>query len=94
MLTFTIGDGSRDVNEATNYENGIIKILGSDLIDLFGTRTNIEAVSLFASPKKALDSITPSVSDIPEGVDEIPLLRFDLDSDGKIDEEDYFLALC
>lgn len=91
MLKFTIGDGSNDINEGTNNENGIIKIMGSDLTAMFG-QANINSVSLFASPKRELQSVTPQVSDIPTGVSEVPMLRVDLNSNGKIDESDYFLA--
>jgi len=92
MLWFQIGDGNDDVNEATTNENGIVKITGSDISSFFGSSVPMSRIALFGSYREELDSVVPLVSEIPDGVREIPLMRFDLNKNGICDANDYILA--
>ena len=88
---FKIGDGHTGINEATTNENGIVKITGSKILDLFG-RISINQVALFGSLKGELSVEIPTENKIPDGVIEIPLMRVDKNSNGMVDNEDFFLA--
>jgi hypothetical protein len=92
LLTFTRGDGNAGINEGTTLENGMVRISGRELVATFGSQVGIDNIVLYASPKGALDSVVPAPADIPAGITEMPLLRFDLDRDGRIDEQDYLCA--
>ncbi len=92
FLLFDRGDGCEGFNETTNRENGVVRIDGKDLISFFGTHPAIDEIVLYASRKGSLDPRVPDYDGIPHGVTEIPLMRFDLDGDGRVDDEDYFLA--
>ncbi len=91
MIGFTIGDGHEDINEGTTKENGIIQIPG-DWLQKLGTLVPINQVALYGSYKSEMPLTTPDISELPDGVREIPLLRFDKDGDGIVDPEDYVLA--
>ena len=49
-------------------------------------------VACYASYKGELPVSTPGISTLPDGVTEIPLLRFDLNGNGIVDSEDYVIA--
>ncbi|MBN2187838.1 MAG: hypothetical protein JW699_00180 [Chitinispirillaceae bacterium] len=100
LLTFTIGDGHAGVNGYTSAENGILKITGLQLKRLFASLLSavdtatipVRSVALYASYKGELPMSCPAFDSIPAGVAEVPLLRFDLDTDTRVDNDDYFLA--
>jgi hypothetical protein len=91
LIGFTIGDGHEDLNEGTIKENGIIKISGKDLQNL-GSVIPIKQVAVYASYKGEMLTKTPDISALPEGVTEVPIIRFDVKSNGVIDPEDYILV--
>ncbi len=91
LFTFQIGDGHKDFNEGSAKENGLIRLNGSRLRELFGGSLKIGSVALYASSKNEMDMTVPD-SGIPSGVEEIPLMRFDLNGNGLVDPGDYFLA--
>jgi hypothetical protein len=92
LLSFAIGDGHSGFNEGTINENGIIKLRGSDIIRLLGGPVPIGRVALFASYKGELPIQTPAVGQIPNGLSEVPMARFDVNGNGMVDTSDYFLA--
>jgi hypothetical protein len=92
MATFTVGDGHSGICEGTIEENGVIRIAGSDLVRMFGTGVSIGRIALYASYKGELPSTTPAYADIPDGMTEVPLLRFDGGTIGTLDSSDYALA--
>ena len=49
-------------------------------------------MALYGSYRGELDSVVPLVSGIPDGVSEIPIIRFDLNNNGNFDANDYILA--
>ncbi|MCX7727661.1 MAG: hypothetical protein N2053_12540, partial [Chitinispirillaceae bacterium] len=91
VFYFRIGDGFEGFNEATINENGLVKIEGKKIRELFG-EIGIKKVKLYASLKGVLPIQLKSNSGIPSGVKEIPLLRVDKNGNGIVDNEDYFLA--
>ncbi len=92
MLQFTIGDGNEGINEATTNENGIIKITPETVTSFFGSTILINSISLWGSQREELSDTVPSVSTIPDGACEIPLLRIDRNSNGIFDTDDRILA--
>jgi Peptidase family C25 len=92
MASFTRGDGHSGISEGTIDENGVIKLMGSDLIRMFGPNVPLSRIELLASYKGELPSETPAFGDIPDGVTEIPMLRFDLGTPGVLDSSDFALA--
>ena len=91
MITFTIGDGHDGINEGTISENGIIKIPGKDMLRLFGVPLPFSRLACYGSHKGELPVPTPGIADLPDGIGEIPLMRFDLNNNGTVDSEDYVL---
>ena len=91
MITFTIGDGHGGVNEGTINENGIVKIFGSDLLRLLGSPLQMNQLACFGSSKGELPVPAPDITDLPDGVAEVPLMRFDLNRNGTVDPEDYVM---
>jgi hypothetical protein len=90
---FKIGDGNKDLNECTNNENGIIKITGAKLMQLLGPEpVTMQNLALYASGKKHLPETIPPIGQIPDGITEIPVLRFDKNGNNIVDNEDYILA--
>jgi Peptidase family C25 len=92
QATFAIGDGHGGINEGTIDENGVIKIMGSDLIRIFGSQVSLSKIALYASYKGELDSTTPAYGDIPDGMSEEPVLRFDNGKPDSLDPSDYILS--
>jgi hypothetical protein len=92
MATFAVGDGHSGVNEGTIDENGVIKIMGSDLVSMFGPGASLGRIALYASYKGEMPTMTPAYNDIPDGVAEVPLLRVDNGAAGTLDSSDYVLA--
>ena len=92
LLSFAIGDGHSGFNEGTINENGIIKLRGSDIIRLLGSPIPIGRVALFASYKGELPVATSAPDQIPNGLSEVPMARFDVNGNGIVDSSDYFLA--
>jgi hypothetical protein len=92
MITFQIGDGHDSINEGAIKENGIIKIMGKDIIGLLGSSLPMSQLALYGSHKGELPVIAPGMGDLPDGVTEIPLMRFDLNGNGLVDSNDYILA--
>ncbi len=91
LYKFRIGDGHEGFNEGTINENGLIKISGKRLKELFGT-ISVAGVKLYAAHKGMLPDTLPSDGTIPEGVNEIPLMRFDRNNNNLVDDEDRFIA--
>lgn len=91
LYTFRIGDGNRGFNECTNRENGIIRITGEQIHEMFGDAVDVASVAVYASHKGELGLRSPAVDSIPTGVSEIPLMRFDVNENGIVEYEDYFL---
>ena len=73
-------------------ENGIIKMIGKDIIGLLGSSLPISQLALYGSHKGELPVIASGMGDLPDGVTEIPLMRFDLNGNGIVDSNDYVLA--
>ncbi|MCL2182152.1 MAG: C25 family cysteine peptidase [Chitinispirillia bacterium] len=92
LATFRVGDGHRDGNEASLRENSLIRISGKSVRRIFGDNVPIGTVSLYASPKGEMDTVPAHIGQIPPGVIEVPLLRYDLNRNGVMDDEDYVVA--
>ena len=92
MISFRCGDGHSGLNEGTIDENGIIKIMASDIVRILGSAPPIGQVALYASYKGAMPTDVPELAQLPDGVSEVPLLRFDVNKNGLADSSDYFLA--
>ena len=58
VYSFKIGDGRSGTNEATINENGILKIPGSRIVQLFGD-VSLMKVKLFASLKENFRILLP-----------------------------------
>lgn len=91
VYRFKIGDGHSGTNETTINENGIVKIPGSKIIELFG-KVSVSKISLFASVKGELPDTVSAEGLIPDGVVEVPLLMFDRNGNNTVDKDDYFLT--
>ena len=92
LASFRVGDGSRNNNEASTKENSLIRIRGKKIRELFGSGVSINSVALYASIKGEMDIEVPKDGEIPAGVFEIPILRYDLNRNGSVDDDDYFIA--
>jgi hypothetical protein len=92
MISFRVGDGHSGLNEGTIDENGIIRIYASDIVRILGSAPPINQVALYASYKGAMPTDVPELTQLPDGVSEVPLLRFDVNKNGLADSSDYFLA--
>lgn len=90
-LRFRVGQGSDILNEGAADANGLVRIPGSSIRQL-GSTIAIDSVALYASVKGEMPQVTPDPRDIPDGLIEIPVIRFDADNDGVVDDEDYLLA--
>lgn len=88
---FKIGDGHRNGNEGTINENGLYKITGEKIIEVLGS-VAMNDVALLASKKKLLDSNEPLTGSIENGLEPIPLMRFDINGNGIVDSNDYVLG--
>ncbi|MBN1759355.1 MAG: hypothetical protein JW863_13595, partial [Chitinispirillaceae bacterium] len=89
--TFRIGDGHEGLNEGMTDENGIMKLPGNRIRELFGA-VAMEQVQLFAACKGMLPDTLPTDGTIPDGIVEIPLLRVDRNGNGTVDDDDYFVT--
>jgi len=87
-FSFTVGDGHTEFNECTINENGMMKIDGAHLQELFGSSIAMNKVRLYASWKNMLPDTLPADGSIPDGVTEIPLLRIDRNGNGNVDNND------
>ena len=92
MISFRVGDGHSGLNEGTIDENGIIRIMASDIVRILGYAPSVEQVALYASYKGIMATDVPELAQLPDGVSEVPLLRFDVNKNGLADSSDYFLA--
>ncbi len=95
LRTFTIGDGHGGMNEMATNENGILKISGAQIMQLWGAQAGhigMGQVALYASPKGEMPTDIPGAGAIPAGIQEVPLFRYDRNGNGVVDSEDYFLA--
>jgi len=93
LAKFKVGDGFRGLNEGLTNENSLIKIRGSKIREIFGERVRTASVALYASYRGEMDVFVPfTPGDIPAGVSETPLLRYDLNGNGYVDDEDYVIA--
>jgi len=90
-ISFRIGDGHNGLGEGTIDENGIIRIMASDVTRILGAAP-IGNVALYASYKGAMASDVPELSQLPDGMSEVPMLRVDVNNNGIADSSDYFLA--
>lgn len=92
MLSFMVGDGHSNFNEGTIDENGIMMLRASDITRLLGTTPPMSQVALYVSYKGELPVMTPPLDQIPDGVSEVPLARFDVNKNNLFDSTDYLLA--
>jgi len=93
LARFRVGDGNRNLNEGLTNENSLIKIRGSKIREIFGNNVKTASVALYASHRGEMDVDVPaSFGDIPAGVYEVPLLRYDLNGNGVVDDGDYAVA--
>jgi hypothetical protein len=94
MVYFEIGDGHTGLNEGTINENGIVKIPAERILESFGTTSQIfiSRVALYSSFKGALPEAIPQKGAIPDGISEVPLFRYDMNGNGILEKDDYFLA--
>jgi hypothetical protein len=106
LAVFKVGDGNRDLNEGLTNENSLIKIRGSAIRKVFGAGARFASVALYASHQGKMDELVPSsmsytaldtapvpaFDDVPAGVYEVPLLRYDLNGNGVVDDDDYVVA--
>jgi len=92
MISFRVGDGHSGLNEGTIDENGIIRIMASDIVNILGFAPSMDQVALYASYKGVMETNVPELAQLPDGVSEVPLLRFDVNKNGLADSSDYFLA--
>ena len=91
QYTFKVGDGHTGLNEAMTDEDGIMKLPGKRITTLFGA-VSMAAVRLYGAEKGMLPDTLPTDGTIINGVSEIPLLRVDVNKNGMVDDNDYFLA--
>lgn len=91
MISFKVSDGISGTNETTDHENGIMKINASDISSLFGTSIPISSFAVYSANMEELSLDVPAPSEIPTGVEEVPLLRVDSNNNGLFDGNDYFL---
>ncbi len=89
---FKIGDGFSKLNEGTINENGVVKISGNKLRQIFGPSIPLSKVLLYASTKGMLSTEIPNEGAIPAGITEIPMIRVDINGNGYVDSLDYCLA--
>jgi hypothetical protein len=89
--SFRIGDGHEGLNESTIYENGILKISGSRIKELFGT-ARFSRVRLYAARKGTLPDTVSNDDLVPTGLVDVPLMRFDRNGNDTADSDDYLLA--
>ncbi|MBN1983395.1 MAG: hypothetical protein JW795_17795, partial [Chitinivibrionales bacterium] len=82
MGTFSIGDGTYEINEGTTNENGIVKITLADIALALGKAVPISSVRLYASRRADMNPLTPSLDSaqtptdsFPAVVEEVPLYR-------------------
>jgi len=93
LARFRVGDGSRNLNEGLTNENSLIKIRGAAIRKIFGDRVRMSAVALYASHRGEMEVYAPkSPGDVPAGVYEVPMLRYDLNGNGAVDDADYVIA--
>jgi len=93
LARFRVGDGNRNLNEGLTNENSLIKIRGAAIRKIFGDAVRISSVALYASRQGEMDVQVPSSpNDIPAGVYEVPMIRYDLNGDGYVDDGDYVVA--
>jgi hypothetical protein len=92
LASFKVGDGNRNLNEGLTNENSLIKIRGAAIKKNFGANVRMSSVALYASHRGELDVQVPLPGDIPAGVYEVPLLRYDINGDDNVDDGDYVVA--
>jgi hypothetical protein len=92
LATFRVGDGNRSNNETSTKENTLIKISGRRVREIFGAGARMDQVALYASAKGEMRLEVPAEGGIPTGVSEMPVLRYDLNRNGAVDDGDYFVA--
>ncbi|MDR2593086.1 MAG: C25 family cysteine peptidase [Chitinispirillales bacterium] len=93
LARFKVGDGNRNLNEGLTNENSLIKIRGSKIREIFGNRVRMASVALYASHGGEMDVFVPATpDDVPAGVYEVPILRYDLNGNGDVDDDDYVVA--
>jgi hypothetical protein len=93
LAAFKVGDGNRNLNEGLTNENSLIKIGGAAIRKILGTGARMTSVALYASHRGEMDVLVPpEFGDVPAGVYEVPLLRYDLNGNGVVDDEDYVVA--
>ncbi|MBN1760731.1 MAG: hypothetical protein JW863_20550, partial [Chitinispirillaceae bacterium] len=89
--TFKVGDGHDGLNEAMTDENGIMKLSGKRIRELFGNVATGN-VHLYAACKGMLPDTLPADGTIADGIVEISMLRIDRNQNDTVDEDDFFLA--
>ena len=91
-LRFKVGDGHSGFNEGTTNENGLIRIRGADIVAALGKNIAISQISLYASYRGEMPLKAPDSASFPDGMREVPVLRFDVNNNGLLDSSDYILA--
>jgi len=93
LARFKVGDGNRNLNEGLTNENSLIKIRGAAIRKIFGNGVRLSSVALYASRQGEMDvQVPPSFADVPANVYEVPIIRYDLNGDGYVDDGDYVVA--
>jgi hypothetical protein len=92
LAMFKVGDGNKNLNEGLTNENSLIKIRGSAIRKIFGSSVPIASVALYASARGEMDVLVPPANDIPPGIYELPAMRYDLNGNGVVDDNDYVVA--
>lgn len=91
MLSFKVSDGIKGFNETTDYENGIMKVTASDLKKLFGSSVFINSIAVYAANQEELPFSVPKSSEVPTGIEEVPVMRVDMNNNSLFDSTDYLL---
>lgn len=91
MVSFKISDGIKGFNETTDNENGIMKVAASDLLSVFGSSVYINSIAVYAANREELAFSVPDPSTIPTGVEEVPVMRVDVNGNSLFDGSDYLL---
>lgn len=93
LATFRIGDGTSGLNEGLTEENGLVRLTGSAIGSALGQNLEIHRIALYAAVKGELSRTVPDVAaGVEPSIVEIPVLRFDLNGDGRMGTEDYLVA--
>lgn len=92
VYKFTIGNGHSSFNETDVSENGILRIRGSEIKNLFGTDIRVGEVTLYGSWKGEMPIEVPNVDTIPFGIEEVPLFVVGGKATDVVKDDDLFIC--